>query len=59
MYIKRRIMSEINKPIWQQIVEAKLKGEHPTVIQKLQQQLDNEKIKSNQEKNRSRLIQED
>lgn len=52
-------MSEINKPIWQQIVEAKLKGEHPTVIQKLQQQLDNEKIKSNQEKNRSRLIQED
>lgn len=36
-------MSKINKPIWQQIVEAKLKGEPPVVIQKLQQQLDNEK----------------
>ena len=40
-------MSKIDKPIWQQIVEAKLKGEHPTIIQKLQQQLDNEKRKGN------------
>ena len=28
------------KSIWQQIVEAKLKGEHPTQIQKLQQKAD-------------------
>ena len=40
-------MSEIDKPIWKRIVEAKLNGEHPTIIQKLQQQLDNEKSKSN------------
>lgn len=40
-------MSKIDKPIWQQIVEAKLNGEPPAVIQKLQQQLDYEKSKSN------------
>ena len=40
-------MSKIDKPIWQQIVEAKLNGEHPTIIQKLQQQLDYEKSESN------------
>ncbi len=28
------------KSIWQQIVEAKLKGEHPSHIQKLQQKAD-------------------
>ena len=39
-------MSKVNKPIWEQIIEAKLKGEHPTVIQKLQQQLDYEKSES-------------
>ena len=38
-------MSKTEKPIWQQIVEAKLKGEHPTVIQKLQQQLDSQSKK--------------
>lgn len=40
-------MSKIDKPIWQQIVEAKLNGEPPAVIQKLQQQLDYEKSESN------------
>lgn len=38
-------MSKVDKPIWQQIVEAKLKGEPPKVIQKLQQQLDREQVK--------------
>lgn len=38
-------MSKEVKPIWQQIVEAKLRGEHPTIIQKLQQQLDNQSKK--------------
>jgi hypothetical protein len=28
------------KSIWQQIIEAKLKGEHPSRIQKLQQKTD-------------------
>ena len=28
------------KSIWQQIIEAKLSGEHPTKIQKLQQKAD-------------------
>lgn len=38
-------MSKIDKPIIQQILEAKLNGEHPTVIQKLQQQLDSQSKK--------------
>jgi hypothetical protein len=52
MYIRKRIMTVIDKPILQQILEAKLKGEHPTIIQKLQQQLDHEKIKNIQEEKR-------
>lgn len=39
-------MSKTEKPIWQQIVEAKLKGEPPMVIQKLQQKLDSQSKKN-------------
>ena len=45
-------MSKIDTPILQKILEAKLSGEHPTMIQKLQQQLDYEKIKNIQEEKR-------